>query len=163
MDVIRLLGFGLLLCGCTAVATTPSWVGGGLAVTGPRRAAAAQASEEREREKRVSQPSEIAARHILVMHVGSRARPASITRSREQARARAAECLGRLRAGADFGELVAQYSDEPGAAARGGDLGDFGRDVMVAAFSDAAFALRVGEVSEVVETPYGFHVIKRTR
>jgi parvulin-like peptidyl-prolyl isomerase len=58
--------------------------------------------------------------------------------------------------------MVKEYTDEPGGAERGGDLGVFDRGLMVKPFADAAFALKVGEVSEVVETKYGFHVIKRT-
>ncbi len=61
-----------------------------------------------------------------------------------------------------FEEVVKQYTDEPGGAERGGDLGIFQRATMVKQFADAAFALKVGEVGEVVETKYGFHVIKRT-
>jgi len=151
------------LCGCGAIATSPSWVGGGLVTTGPLTrppplvaSAAAPASTSR-------QPKEIAARHILVMHADSQAKPDEVTRSRTEALARAKECLKKLRAGADFAKMVAEYSDEPGAAERGGDLGVFTREVMVKSFADAAFALRVGEVSEVVETTYGFHIIQRTR
>jgi len=69
--------------------------------------------------------------------------------------------LGRLRSHAlTFDEAVA-YSDEPGAAGRKGALGSFSRQRMVKPFSDAAFALKPGEISEVVETAFGFHIIWR--
>jgi len=85
-----------------------------------------------------------------------------VTRTREEARKRAQECLVQIRSGADFDDMVARCSDEPGAAERGGDLGVFERTSMVKGFSDVAFALKIGEVSELVETPYGFHIVKRT-
>ena len=158
--------FAALLLGtvsCGSLATTPSWVGGGMAVTGPLRLEQAEKREEAERKRVAAEPDEIGARHILVMHRESQAKPEGLERTREEARARAQEALRKVREGADFSEMVRLYSDEPGAAERGGDLGVFRREVMVQAFSDAAFALRVGEVSEVVETAYGFHIIKRTR
>jgi parvulin-like peptidyl-prolyl isomerase len=105
---------------------------------------------------------EIAARHILVMHRGSRRAPAGITRTREQARARAEEARARALAGEDWNALVREYTDEQGAP-EGGDLGTFARGTMVPAFERAAFGLEVGEISEVVESPFGFHVISRYR
>jgi parvulin-like peptidyl-prolyl isomerase len=148
--------------GCTALATTPSWVGGGLSVEAPARIAAEEAKEDRERKLLASQPKQVGAKHLLVMHRESLSKPESITRTRDEARARAQEALVKIREGAPFEEIVKQYTDEPGGAERNGDLGNFDRATMVKPFADAAFALKVGEVSEVVETKYGFHVIKRT-
>lgn len=62
--------------------------------------------------------------------------------------------------GTDFAELATQHSQDPGTAAQGGDLGFFGRGQMVGPFEEAAFSLEPGQVSELVETPYGFHIIK---
>jgi peptidyl-prolyl cis-trans isomerase NIMA-interacting 1 len=109
-----------------------------------------------------SQPAEIAARHLLVSYKGGLRASPGIGRSKAEARARAEEAQKRAIAGEDFVTLVKQYSDEPGAAERGGDLGKFERGSMVPAFANAAFALKVGEISEVVETQFGYHVIKRT-
>jgi len=148
--------------GCGALATSPDWVGGGLATTAPTRRAEEEAKAQREREIIARQPKEVGARHILVMHVRSKSKPEHLTRTREQAKARAEECLRKIRGGATFEEMVKEYSDEPGAGERNGDLGVFDRTQMVKGFSDAAFSLKIGEVSEVVETPFGFHIIKRT-
>jgi hypothetical protein len=109
-----------------------------------------------------SQPTEISARHLLVAYKGGLRASPGIGRSKLEAHARAEEAQKRAVAGEDFVALVKQYSDEPGAAERGGDLGKFDRQSMVPAFANAAFALKVGEVSPVVETQFGFHVILRT-
>lgn len=107
-------------------------------------------------------PTEISARHLLVSYKNALRAPPGVGRSKEEARSRAAEAEKRAKGGEDFVALVKQYSDEPGAAERGGDLGKFDRASMVPAFANAAFALKVGEVSTVVETQFGFHVILRT-
>lgn len=151
-----------VLGGCGTLATSPDWIGGGMEVEAPRREAAEEATAERERKIIASQPNEIGARHILVMHAQSKSKPPSVTRTRAEAQKRAEEVLTKLQKGASFEELVSQYSDEPGATERHGDLGVFDRAQMVKPFADAAFALKVGEVSGIVETPFGFHVIKRT-
>jgi NIMA-interacting peptidyl-prolyl cis-trans isomerase 1 len=108
-------------------------------------------------------PTQIAAQHILVAYRGAERAPAGVTRSKAQAKARASEVDAKAKAGEDFTALVAQYSDDPAAKDRLGSLGKFSRDKMDKAFSDAAFQLRVDEVSDVVETRFGFHVIKRNQ
>jgi parvulin-like peptidyl-prolyl isomerase len=104
--------------------------------------------------------AQIRASHLLVAYKD--ARRSKQTRSKEEAKARAEEALKRAKKGEDFAKVVAAYTDEPGGAERGGDLNKFGRGQMVPAFEQAAFALKPNEISGVVETDFGFHVIKRT-
>ena len=109
---------------------------------------------------RPSAPQEsVRASHVLIAFKGS-ARSTQ-TRSKEEAKKKATALVARARGGADFADLAKKHSDGP-SAPKGGDLGKFQRGAMVKPFADAAFALNVGDVSDVVETPFGFHVIKRT-
>lgn len=75
-------------------------------------------------------------------------------------RAKIESVLKRARAGEDFAALAREFSTDPGSREQGGDLGWFGRGVMVKAFEENAFALKPGEISNVFETQFGFHIIK---
>lgn len=102
---------------------------------------------------------QVRASHILLMYEGS-AR-SSATRSKEEARTEIEALSKKLAEGGDFEQLAAENSDCP-SGMRGGDLGIFGRGQMVPAFEEAAFALEVGETSDIVETDFGYHLIQRT-
>lgn len=74
----------------------------------------------------------------------------------------AEDLLKKIEAGEDFAKLAKDYSS-CGSAADGGNLGEFGKGMMVKPFEAAAFALEAGEVSGVVQTQFGYHIIKRTK
>jgi parvulin-like peptidyl-prolyl isomerase len=99
---------------------------------------------------------------VLIAYKGSLRAPESVTRSKDDAQKLARSIQAKAKAGADFAALAKQYSDDPTAKTGGGSLGKFSRTQMVKPFADAAFALKPGEISDIVETPFGFHVIKRT-
>lgn len=100
------------------------------------------------------QPEQVHARHIL-MTTGADATEAV----KAAAQAKAVAARKRALAGEDFAALAIEMSEGP-SAPQGGDLGFFARQQMVAPFAEAAFALEVGGISDVVETQYGYHVIK---
>ncbi|GAK49337.1 hypothetical protein U14_00559 [Candidatus Moduliflexus flocculans] len=70
--------------------------------------------------------------------------------------------MARLNTGDDFADLAAQYSEDPDPKEHGGDLGWFSRGLMLPTFEEAAFALQEGEVSDIIETSAGSHLIKLT-
>lgn len=103
--------------------------------------------------------SNVRASHILLMYQGSERSTA--TRSKAEAQEQIQQILTKLQTGEAFAALAKAHSDCP-SAARGGDLGSFGRGQMVGPFEDAAFGLEVGQTSGVVETKFGYHIIQRT-
>jgi peptidyl-prolyl cis-trans isomerase C len=99
-------------------------------------------------------PEQVKASHILI-----KADPKADEAQRAQARKKIEEVQQRLKKGEDFAALAKEFSQCP-SSAQGGDLGYFGRGQMTKPFEDAAFAMAPGEVSNIVETDFGFHIIK---
>lgn len=109
--------------------------------------------------------TQVGAKHILLKHTGSRNpndsyRKRPITRSFDEAMAGINQVQKRLAAGERFEDIAGQLS-ECGSAARGGDLGVFGRGAMQKQFEDGAFALNVGQVSGPIVSDSGVHLILR--
>jgi len=105
---------------------------------------------------RYQEPEQRRASHILIK-TDAAATPAA----KAEARARAEKLLAEVRANPGrFADLARQNSGDPGSAARGGDLGSFTRDMMVKPFADATWGLKVGELSGIVESQFGFHIIR---
>ncbi len=102
---------------------------------------------------------QVRASHILLMYSGSMR--STNNRSKEDAVIEIEGLQSQINDGADFAELAKIHSDCP-SGSDGGDLGSFGRGQMVPAFEDSAFSMEIGEVSSVVETDFGFHLIQRT-
>jgi parvulin-like peptidyl-prolyl isomerase len=100
-------------------------------------------------------PEEVHARHILI-RVPEGASEAEIAQAKKQIE----DIKKELENGADFAELAKKYSQDPGSAPNGGDLGFFRRGQMVKEFEDAAFSLEPGQISDPVRTQFGFHLIK---
>jgi hypothetical protein len=109
------------------------------------------------------EPESIAAQHVLIAYRGAKGSPRTVKRSQAEARKLAEQIVAKARAGADFSELAAEFSDDPGTNTNRGNLGKFTKDKMVPEFAGPAFKLREGEISDVVETPFGYHVIKRNQ
>ena len=99
-------------------------------------------------------PEMVKARHILIK-VGS------ISGTEKEAlKAKAENILQKIKDGEDFSKLASEFSDDQATKVKGGDLGFFVRGRMVKSFEDVAFSLKNGEVSGIVETQYGYHIIK---
>jgi peptidyl-prolyl cis-trans isomerase D len=102
------------------------------------------------------EPEQRRAAHILI------AVPAQASAAdKEKARAKAEKVLQQVKQDpSKFAELAKKYSDDPGSASNGGDLGFFGRGMMVKPFEDAAYGLKPGEISGLVQSDFGYHIIK---
>jgi peptidyl-prolyl cis-trans isomerase D len=104
--------------------------------------------------KQYQTPEEVKASHILIaVPQGSDAKTDAA------AKAKAEDVLKQVKAGGDFAELAKKYSDDP-SKSNGGDLGTFERGRMVPPFEKAAFSLQPGQVSDIVKTDFGYHIIK---
>ncbi len=102
---------------------------------------------------------EVKASHILISTVDEKGAPLS-DKDKEAAKKKAEDILKKAKSGEEFSELAKENSQDPGSAAQGGDLGFFGKGKMVPEFEKAAFALKPGEISEIVESEFGYHIIK---
>lgn len=101
------------------------------------------------------QPESVRASHILI-----RAEENADAATKAQAKTKAEQILQDVKAGKDFAALARQHSQDPGSAVNGGDLGFFPQGQMVGPFNDAAFSLKPGATSDLVETQFGYHIIR---
>jgi peptidyl-prolyl cis-trans isomerase SurA len=108
-------------------------------------------------------PDQVSVRHILCTYRGAKNALKKIELNRDEARIRAEHILELARAkGQDFAELTRKYSEDATTSLDGGDLGTVGRGQLHPDLEQAAFGLGPGQVSEVVESPRGFHILQRT-
>ena len=103
----------------------------------------------------------LSASHILLMHKESRRVPPTVTRTKDEAKKLIDEIYKKLKGGADFAELAKEYSDCPSGKRKGGNLGIFPANRMAPAFTEGVKGIAVGEITEPIETPFGYHIIKR--
>ena len=154
--------FVFLACAACGGAQTQTQTQAHASAAADTPAAQCLATADAKRERRPDEPEKVTVKHLVVKWSGAKRAPANITRTREEACLRAQEARSKLEKGASFGDVVKEYSDEEGAATREGMLGSIKRADAAPPFADAAFELHVGDVSYVVETDFGFHVILRT-
>lgn len=104
---------------------------------------------------RFKQPEKVRASHILIAFPET-----ADAAARTQAKTKAQQILKDVKAGKDFAALAKQHSQDPGSAVNGGDLGFFEQGRMVGPFNDVAFSLKPGSTSDLVETQFGYHIIR---
>lgn len=122
--------------------------------------AVARADDRAEKPTAAADAEMMEASHVLIAFKG--AMRSEATRSKEEAQKLAEQVASQAKAGKSFADLAKQYSDDKGSAAKGGSLGRFPVKRMVKQFSDAVSALKPGEISGAIESPFGFHVILRS-
>lgn len=104
---------------------------------------------------------EVEASHILIKTTDDSNKPLPEA-EQKKAKEKAEKVLKEVKAGGDFAELAKKYSQDPGSAAQGGSLGSFGKGMMVPEFEKVAFKMEPGEISDLVKTDFGYHIIKVT-
>jgi protein-export membrane protein SecD len=118
----------------------------------------------KESKEKVNKTEEkVTASHILISYAGAQRAAETVTRTKEEAKALADKIAAELKTNPDnFTAKANELTDDPSGKTNGGSLGSFGKGQMTQAFEDAAFALNIGQISDVVETEFGYHIIKVT-
>lgn len=104
---------------------------------------------------------EMSGNHILIQFAGATSAPTSLKTTKDEARAKI-EQIRKETTLKNFVDLAKKYSEEPNAVTTGGELGWFSKGVMVPQFEEPAFALKTGEISGIIESPFGFHIVYKT-
>ena len=108
--------------------------------------------------KKIIKPDKVRAKHILISTVDENQQPLS-EEEQEEAKSKAEEIYAKVKAGENFDQLMKEHSEDPGL--EGNEDGyTFGAGEMVPEFEEAAFALEPGQISEIVESSFGYHIIK---
>ena len=102
----------------------------------------------------------VTASHILLKTIDDNGNELSDEKKKE-AKKKAEEALKKVKSGEDFAQVAKEYSEDS-TASNGGELGTFGRGQMVSEFENAAFSMKPGEISDIIKTQYGYHIIKVT-
>ena len=113
------------------------------------------AEYDRQKHRYTNLEKQVRARHILIKVAGD-----ATPEAKAAAKKKTEDLLARARGGEDFATLAREFSEDPGSAKKGGDLGYNPKGRMVPAFDTAQFALQPGQISDIVESDYGFHIIK---
>ncbi len=148
------------VAGCTTKKTIPDESVGEKEIVEVKTAKTKEEKAEPKKEEEAIKY--LSAAHILIMHTDSEGTSPLIKRTKEEAKALADKLTLELKGGAEFAKLAQDNSDCP-SKAHGGDLGSFKPADMAEAFSKAVDEAKVGEITGPVETPYGYHIIKRQK